>query len=560
MHYKSFSTATYAPAGYLQDNSIEQLRNDLDKLARYVKVDKVYLETYRSNVLIERSKMEEIIALYKEKGYTLSGGITTSVMGTLMGAMCYTSPETRKLLGEVAYYTAELFDEVMLDDFYFTNCRCQSCIDAKGNRDWASFRLELMNDISENVIIKNAKAARPDVTVIIKFPNWYDSFASCGYNLKDESPMFDMLYTGTETRDQTYTQQNLARYLSYFLPRLTENIKPGKNGGGWFDLFECNIEEYLQQAYLTLFSKCREQMLFCLPLLTGLPTYAAALGAAYDELDPFIGQLGEPVGVACYEPYHIKDNHTGERHLHDFLGMLGIPLEPYPYYPSKAPVVLLTEAAARDAEIVSHIKNTLINGSNVFVTSGLYKALEGKIEDIFPVTVTDKSITADTFKSNGFGQNNGGFEKSRHAVTIPQVDYNTNDVWMLSAAMSSHYSHPMLLCGTYHSGKLYVLTIPNSPDDLYNLPAGMLTRLRSEMDLPVTLECGGGIGLFTYDNNTFIIQSFLTRPEKMRIHLKDDSELEVLAGISRFHKPVKVAEKTYELYLHPGRYAILKKG
>ena len=557
MHFENFSTATYAPAGYLNDNSLEKIGEDIDKAARYVKLDKIYLETYRADILIGREKMEAIMSIFSERGYKLSGGITTATAGTLMGAMCYTGEKTRKLLGEVAYYTAELFDEVMLDDFYFTNCRCEECLKAKGDRDWASFRLELMHDISENIILKNCKAARADVNVIIKYPNWYESFASCGYNLRQDAPVYDMVYTGTETRDQTYTQQNLARYLSYFLPRLMENIKPGKNGGGWYDLFECSLEDYLQQVYLTLFSKCHEQMMFCLPLLSGLPAYTAAAGAVYDDFDGVIGQLGNPVGVACYEPYHYVSNPSGERHLYDFLGMLGIPLEPYPEYPSSAPVVLLSEAAARDGEIVGKIKASLLAGGSVFVTSGLYKALQGEIEDIVPVFITDKRVTVNKFKSNGFGMNNGAFETSRTDITFPHVDYNTNDVWMLSAAMTSHYSHPLLICATYGAGRFYVLTIPDSPDSLYDLPAGVLTRLRLEMNLPVTLECGGGIGLFTYDNNMFILQSFLTRPEKILVHLRAGGELELVSGFGRFTLS-KISDVLYEIYLQPGKNSVFR--
>ena len=558
MHYKNITTATYAPAGYLHERSVEQLEADIDKAGKYVKLDKIYLETYRSDVLVDREKMEDIINIFAGKGYKLSGGITTAVSGTLMGAMCYTSEKTRKLLGEVAAYTAELFDEVMIDDFYFTNCRCEECIKAKGDRDWATFRLELINEFSKDVIIKNAKAARPDVNIIIKFPNWYESFANCGYNLQQASPIFDMVYTGTETRDQSYTQQNLARYLSYFLPRLLENIKPGKNGGGWYDLFECNLEDYIQQVYLTLYSKCREQMLFCLPLLCAQPAFAAAAGATFDEFDPIIAQLGKPVGVACYEPYHEVNNHSGERHLYDFIGMLGIPLEPYPYYPEDATVVLLTESAARDNDIVTHIKNTLLGGGSVFMTSGLYKALEGEIEDIYPVTITSKKVSTDTFKSNAFARNNGTFEKSRSVITIPHIDYNTNDIWMMSAAMTHHYSHPMLLCGTYGNGKLYVLTIPDSPDALYDLPSGMLLCLRNEIDLPVTLECGAGVGLVTYDNDTFIIQSFITRPEKVRIRLKTPGEIEFLSSGMARYMLTKIDDHTYDVFLLPGRYIVME--
>jgi hypothetical protein len=561
VHYANFLTATYAPAGYLNDNSLEQIKADIEKAGKYIKLDKIYLETYRSEILVEREKMEAIKALFIEKGFAVSGGITTTVKKTLMGSMCFTDPENRKKLGEIAAYTAELFDEVILDDFYFTNCHCESCIKAKGDKDWASFRLALMNDVSENVIIKNAKAANPKVNVIIKFPNWYDSFQANGYNLEDEPKKFDMIYTGTETRDPHYTHQNLPRYLSYFLPRLLEHIKPGKNGGGWFDLFDCSLEDYVQQAYLTLFAKCREQMLFCFPLLVNAPSYAAAAGAFYDEADAFIGQTGEPVGVACYKPYHS----FGERLLHEHLGMSGIPLDPYPYYPKDAPVVLLTADAAWDAEIVAKIKMSLLNGSRVIVTSGLYEKLSGKgIEDILPVEITSRKITAGTFTNSAFGRGNCGYVKSDGPVTIPHVAYNENDLWVLSSALTPYSSHSLLLCGAYGKGSFYVLTVPDAPADFYKLPAQTLTAIRNELNLPVTLECCGRVSLFLYDNGTFILQSFLDRPERVRVRVnKSGASLVPLMRMQLKAIPVEKvsgggSESVFDVHLMPGHYAMFK--
>ncbi len=470
--------------------------------------------------------------------------------------MCFTDPENRKRLGEIAAYTAQLFDEIILDDFYFTNCRCESCIKAKGaSRDWASFRLALMNDISENVIIKNAKAANPKVNCIIKYPNWYDSFQANGYNLEDESKMFDMIYTGTETRDPNYTHQNLPRYLSFFLPRLFEHIKPGKNGGGWYDLFDCSLEDYVQQAYLTLFSKCREQMLFCFPLLAYAPLYTAAVGAFFDEADQFIGQIGEPVGVACYKPY----NSHGERLLHEFVGMCGVPLDPYPYYPENAKTVFLTADAAWDADIVGKIKQSLLKGSKVFITSGLYEKLAGKgIEDILPLEITNRKITTDVFTNSAFGRGNCGYVKAASPITLSHVAYNENDIWPLSAALTPHSSHALLLCGAYGKGSLYILTIPDNFADLYNLPAETLALLRGQFDLPVTLESVGRVSLFPYDNNTFILQSFLDRPERVRVRInKPDVKLELLAKTKiRSFEIVRSGENEsiFDIFMMPGHY------
>jgi len=559
MHYKNFLTVTYAPAGYLFDNPLEQIKADIEKTGKYIKLDKIYLETYRSEVLVEREKMEAVKALFVENGYMVSGGITTTVKRNLMGSMCFTDKENRKRLGEIAAYTAKLFDEIILDDFYFTNCRCESCIKAKGDRDWASFRLMLMNDISENVIIKNAKVANPKVNCIIKYPNWYDSFQANGYNFEDESKMFDMIYTGTETRDPNYTHQNLPRYLSFFLPRLFEHVKPGKNGGGWYDLFDCSLEDYVQQAYLTLFSKCREQMLFCFPLLVNAPLYTAAVGAFFDEADQFIGQIGEPVGVACYKPYHSH----GERLLHEFVGMCGVPLDPYPYYPGNAKTVFLTADAAWDAEIVDKIKQSLLKGSKVFITSGLYEKLAGLgIEDILPLEVTNRKITTDVFTNSAFGRGNCGYVKAASPITLSHVAYNENDIWPLSAALTPHSSHALLLCGAYGKGSLYILTIPDNFSDLYNLPAETLALLRGELDLPITLECAGRVSLFPYDNDTFILQSFLDRPERVRVRInRPNVKLELLAKTKI--RPFEIvrsgeAESVFDIFMMPGHYMAFK--
>jgi hypothetical protein len=337
-----------------------------------------------------------------------------------------------------------------------------------------------------------------------------------------------------------------------------EKIKPGKNGGGWYDLFECNLEDYLQQAYLTLFAKCRENLLFCLPLLVDFPTFTAAAGAFYDEADKFINKIGEPTGIACYKPYHSH----GERHLFDFLGMLGIPLDPYPYYPADAPVVFLTADAAWDDSIVSKIKKSLIDGSSVFITSGLYEKLAhqiagNSIEDILPLEITGRKVTSDMFTNSGFGQNNSAFKKALGTITMQHIVYNENDLWVLSSALTPFYSHPLLLRGSYGKGWLYVLNIPDAPADLYKLPAETLSLLRRELKLPVTLECGGRVGLFLYDNDTFILQSFLDRPENVRLCINRAGVM--IAPLAKMRPPHKLPsgenESVFDVFLMPGRYA-----
>ncbi len=44
---------------------------------------------------------------------------------------CYTDPATQDRVQEIFEYTAGLFDEIMIDDFWFTDCECGDCDTAR---------------------------------------------------------------------------------------------------------------------------------------------------------------------------------------------------------------------------------------------------------------------------------------------------------------------------------------------------------------------------------------------------------------------------------------------
>src|SRR5208282_1725075 len=164
---------------------------------------------------------------------------------------------------------ARHFDEIIQDDFFFVTTKNDSDIAAKGTNSWTQFRLKLMDEAAENLIIKPARAVNPKVKLIIKFPNWYEHFQGLGYDLDKEPKMFDGIYTGTETRDPVKTDQFLQQYESYQIIRYFENIKPGGNGGGWVDTYgSFYVDRYAEQLWDTMFAKAREITLFNWRLIT----------------------------------------------------------------------------------------------------------------------------------------------------------------------------------------------------------------------------------------------------------------------------------------------------
>lgn len=563
MAYSNFNVAIYCTVGNL--NAIEELKKfekDFDVFEKHMHVDKVYLETYRSNEFIDREKMLKIKEFFNNKGIRTSGGITTTDRHDTLGfhTLCYTNEEHRKRIKAVSEFTAELFDEIILDDFYFTNCKCESCINAKGSKSWAEFRLKLMKEVSDELIIGPAKKVNPKVNYIIKYPNWYEHFHDTGYNLEDEPKQFDMLYTGTETRDPLYTYQHLPKYLGYFIMRYFENIMPGRNGGGWFDPYECryNYGSYAQQAYLTIFGKTREITLFCLGSLMSkdFESFIPVAGQSFKEMDVIAGNFGNPVGVAAYRPYHSE----GEDYLHNYIGMLGIPLEPYPQYPKSAKNILLTETAAKDAKLVDKIHDSLVSGGNVIVTSGLVKALGSRFHQLANVVCTDRKATIREYAISSNGMSIRQVEASGKDITIPQLKIATNDTWQLVSALGEDNNFPILSVFIYGKGRLYIITVPDDFGNLYNYPKEVLKVIREAVnpDGIVNIDTTSKVALFTYDNDTFVLQSFLrhlqdvkitvNRPGAKLVNLVTGKEIEGLTVKGKTYFTESVMPEAYRAY------------
>ncbi len=534
MSYNNFTTALYAPvANLIAIGDLDAFGKEFRFIEEHLHIDKIYLETYRSGELIERDKMLRLKEFFEDKGMKVSGGITTTDSGQKdsfgFTSLCYTNQEHRNRLKSAVEMTASLFDEIILDDFYFTNCKCNSCIKAKGDKSWSEFRLRLMKEVSDELVLEPAKRINPKVNMIVKFPNWYECFQETGYNLEYKPTVFDMIYTGTETRDPLYTQQHLPRYLSYFIMRYFENVKPGKNGGGWFDPFECrgNLNYYVEQAYLTLFSKPKEVTLFCLGALMDKrwSIFTPLAGYALGQVDEFLGHLGNPVGTSCYIPYHSFE----EDYLHNYVGMLGIPLEPYPVYPEGHSKIFLTQSAAKDLQIIDKIEKSLLNGGDVIITSGLVKALADKgLGQLANIRWSGNKALVSRYGMSETGLNLDAVAVSDKAILLPRMNASNNDVWPLAEGLGTDNNIPVLIAINYGKGHLFILTIPDDQGDLYHYPRKVLNLIRKTLkgNCPVSIDANAKIGLFTYDNDTFVVESFLPYHENIKVIIdRQDAKL-----------------------------------
>jgi hypothetical protein len=554
--YKNFDVAVYCRAYEVERMAdLEWLNTLWDELSKQAHVDKIYLETHRDLLIVKEETLTRAIQFFKEKGLEVGGGITYTIdEGNNFQTFCYTREEDRRKVREIAEYTAKFFDEFILDDFFFTSCKCDACIAAKGAKSWTEYRLEIMAEAAVNLVINPAKAVNPDVEVVIKYPNWYEHFQGLGFNLEKEPPVFDGLYTGTETRNRS-GNQHLQQYLSYNIIRYFENLKPGENRGGWVDTGGgIPYDRYAEQLWLTLFAKAPEITLFDIRQMQSdlnprgkapwnapgnsfdyeemiqpvkqkdgtefTPTkIIRAASYSFEKIDKVLDELGNPLGIKSYKPYHS----VGEDFLQNYLGMIGIPMDMVPEFPENEEVVLLTQTASFDPQIVNKIKKQLQRGKNVVVTSGFYKAMQGKgIEDIVELRVSDRKASVKEFSAGFFGGGGASLEKE---IIIPQIHYLTNDSWEVVSALDDTNGWPLLHRADYSTGDFFVLTIPDNFIDLYILPDPVLNQLRKTIagSLPVTIEGPGEVSLMTYDNNACVVESFLDEETTVRIVLKEEA-------------------------------------
>src|SRR5512135_959339 len=194
--YRNFELAIYCRVDDVRRMAEgDWLKKSFDALAKDLKIGKVYLETHRSRVTNDRETMLKAKRFFESRGVKTAGGITlVADEGLEFKQFSYTDPADRKHVEDVVRFTAGLFDELILDDFFFTTTKRESDIAARGTRSWSQFRLDLMKEAAQSLVVGPAKAVNPNIKVVIKYPNWYEHFPYAGFNLEAEPRIFDGIY------------------------------------------------------------------------------------------------------------------------------------------------------------------------------------------------------------------------------------------------------------------------------------------------------------------------------------------------------------------------------
>ena len=126
--YANFEAAIYARAYEVREmGDLERLRARFEVMEKHVKVSKVYLETHRDKILVDGETLEKAKALLRGAGHPHGGRHHPDRQRAQpLRDFLLHRPEHRQKVKEVVEHTARHFDEIILDDFFFTNCKCEA--------------------------------------------------------------------------------------------------------------------------------------------------------------------------------------------------------------------------------------------------------------------------------------------------------------------------------------------------------------------------------------------------------------------------------------------------
>jgi hypothetical protein len=380
----------------------------------------VYVETFRDGYRADRNVLLHAKDQFLKAGFRVSGCVTPTQVGKASTGWkptisCYTDQATQEKLQNIFEFTAGLFDEIMIDDFWFTDCECPDCNTARQAKTvlvgsqrypvsgdaWEDYRCELMTHLSQDRILAPARKINPQVKIIIKYPQWYDRFHDRGYEVARETSAFDRIWVGTETRDYADSRWGgTVQYEAYFIMRWLGGIGDEKCGGGWYDWLGTTEKTYVEQARQTVLGGARESLLFCYGGLlssTG-PNDVRALRQNLPELFQVASEVARRkiVGIAAYKP--INSHPEKESRVFDFVGMLGLPLVPCHQFPTNAPAAFFSVHSLKDPDFPAQLRAFIKSGKPVLITDGLQSRLGNALPaqapnvQVLPVQGDPKSL------------------------------------------------------------------------------------------------------------------------------------------------------------------------
>ena len=374
---------------------------------RSLGISKIFLEGRRGDEYVPPETLRALRDFFTQQGFRTVGGIAT-VPGKQFGVrqneklswLNWQAAKTQRDITQFFTENAPIFDELIVDDFYCTADTSPESEKARGGRSWSQYRQDLLVSLAQPMMIRPARAARPSIRLIVKYPQWYDRFHLFGYDPLRLSAFFDQVWVGTEVRNPLTQRMGFVQptegYMNF---RWLSAVAGQKVQGAWFDHIECTAQNFVDQAYQSVLAGARELTLFQLgDLMEGHPGHALLASAL-----PELLQLAErvrgrtPQGIAFYKPPGSASDEN--LYLMDYLGMIGLPVVPAARYPAEARVAILGVQAAADPRLLGQMRSHLRRGATLILTPALVRRVGPPLAKMAGVTVSaqaEPAVTTDT--------------------------------------------------------------------------------------------------------------------------------------------------------------------
>jgi len=374
---------------YATSQQVEQLATDeaFRALAweaiQRMGITKLYVEVYRGGHVVSCDHLAFVRDWLRQKALDVVGGIATVPGGEIgvrqkgpLGWFNWQNDKTQRDLEKIVRMAAPIFDTFIVDDFLCTGDISEESKLAQGDRSWAEYRRALLTQVAQSVFVGPAKQMNPGITMIVKYPQWYDRFHLFGYDTQTLPRIFDQVWVGTETRGR-HTQRFgfVQPYEGFVNYRWLAGIAGDRIGGAWFDHGDCAQHDFLDQVFMSVLAGAPELVFFNLgDIVRGHPDHEKIV-AEFERLAHLAAfvRVHPVMGVPAYKPPNSDPG--GDMYLMDFLGMLGIPLIPVHRFPEAATAIFLPTQAAADPDLLNHVRRAMAEGTHIIVTSSLLMAL-----------------------------------------------------------------------------------------------------------------------------------------------------------------------------------------
>ncbi len=490
-----------------------------------LRLTKVYLEN-ASGEPAAIAPLREIAADLRARGLEVSGAVVPANRGPL----CYNNPEDMALLEGRVRVLAQAVDEIIVDDWLFTTCTCEKCVAERGAESWADYRSRLVAEQSKKHLIDVAKQANPRATVIIKYPNWYEGHRQHGYDVALQTPQFDGVSVGIETRQRASDEQHIPIYSGYVFQQWIGGDAGPKWRSAWLDNYgmEGDSNDYLAEVWQAVLARAPEIIFWCAgqlhPPIPASDVYPALCGRMGD-FDRLAGMLSGPArGI----PIHLPLGSVGEYNIFGYLGMIGLPMSPRAAFPADSKAAIFTQHSLRDPQLAAELLARIRAGREVFLSWPLLRDLKGsELGRVLNVIGDGGTVSSSNFRVRDMLWFSKPVSADR-PFAFPKILLSTWPYVRNVALVREDGDFGVLLSTPYMEGKVDVLNIPDNSYDLLRLPEPVLNAIRRAFfdELGVRLVGMGGVALYPFGDRQYVLYNMNDAAAKVALHLPAEAPVQ----------------------------------